>query len=240
MSQYKRSQVDTCLWNILRADSAEQDAPVTFRARVKKLLDLDRQMYQQKLENEGRAALVSMMNSREGRLGRAFRGIPCVHARRCSRNVECRIQTGGDSRLSPALPPADQDEVRVGPQNGRDGRRHVLAGSGKRLSSTPMAGSRRGAFRARLHDHRPDRASGGNSGNHPQTLFFPRVCRGCWRARSNVRTPPPNPASGSPDRDRGSHCPNSFALARVPSPPARSILPLVRSKSMHKPSNVRN
>jgi hypothetical protein len=57
MSQYKRSQVDTCLWNILRADSAEQDAPVTFRARVKKLLDLDRQMYQQKLENEGRAAL---------------------------------------------------------------------------------------------------------------------------------------------------------------------------------------
>ncbi|MFN3890733.1 MAG: hypothetical protein ACK4MV_10080 [Beijerinckiaceae bacterium] len=42
---YKRSQVEHCLWNVLRAASAPFDVPRTFRFRIKKLLDIDRQLF---------------------------------------------------------------------------------------------------------------------------------------------------------------------------------------------------
>ncbi len=53
MSGYKRSQVETCLWQIMRAESADNDVPSKFRSRIKKVLDLDRQIYTLKSAQKG-------------------------------------------------------------------------------------------------------------------------------------------------------------------------------------------
>lgn len=45
MSHFKRSQVEFCIWNVMRAQSAPLDVPSTFRFRIKKLLDIDRQLF---------------------------------------------------------------------------------------------------------------------------------------------------------------------------------------------------